>query len=193
MIRDYRDDVVQYLQKHTGLDIDIAHIEGEWHRFYPLITLDQLVVRPRDESNTPLYFTQIKFAPDVLRSLLARSLVVRELRLFGLQLQLQQLEDGRWQLRNLQLGSKAPLDIDRVISWIYRLGVLQIDNAAVELMFADGSKREFRDVDVHLENSHGDRRLQIAIDSSAKVSALTLVAEGRGDFRNPSKFKGSVY
>lgn len=194
MIRDSRDAVVHYLEQQTGLDIDIAHIEGEWHRFYPLVTLDQLVLRSPDASGTPLYLTQIKFAPDVLRSLLARSLVVRELRLFGLQLQLQQLEDGRWQLRNLKLGDgKTPLDMDRVIAWIYQLGVLQIDDAAIALTFADGRLREFRDVDVRLENQLGFRRLQIDVDKNARTSSLALIAEGRGDFRKPSRFNGDVY
>jgi len=193
MIRDYRDDVVQYLRLRTGLDIDITHIEGEWHRFYPRITLDQLVVHPHDESATPLYFTQIKVAPDIVRSLLTRSLVVRELRLFGLQLQLQQRDDGEWQLRNLKLDGKTPLDINRVITWFYRLGLLQIDNAEIELAFADGSTRNFHDVDVHLENEKGFRRLRIDVDKKGKNSALALIAEGHGDFRKPSRFTGNVY
>jgi uncharacterized protein (TIGR02099 family) len=194
MIRDSRDDVVQYLKQRTGLDIDIAHIEGEWHRFYPLVTLDQLVVRPPDDSATPLYFTQIKFAPDIVRSVLTQSLVIRELRLFGLRLQLQQLDDGRWQLHNLKLGDgKTPLDVDRVIAWIYQLGVLQVDNAEIVLTFADGRTREFHDVDLHLENQSNFRRLQLDIDKNARTSTLALTAEGRGDFRKPASFNGNVY
>jgi len=92
LLRDHREDVIAYLGKSTGLDIDVAHIEGAWQRWYPQVTLDQVVVRSTDHKATPLYFTQIQFSPDILRSLLKRRLVMREMHVYGLSIQLQQLE-----------------------------------------------------------------------------------------------------
>lgn len=194
MLRDHRDDVVAHLEKTTGLDIDVAHIEGEWQRWYPQVTLDQVVVRSKDRSATPLYFTQVRFVPDILRSLLKRSLVVRELSVYGLSLQLQQLEDGRWQLRNLPMAEKRePLDLHNLLALFYDVGVLEVDDAAVALTFANGETRDIRPVRIELKNRLGFRRLNVELEKKAGKSSLQLVVEGFGDFRDPAKFSGDVY
>lgn len=119
LVAEYRLELEDRASAQFGLSVRIGRLEGRWQGFAPLLVARDVQLGNEGEG---LSLEQIQLVPDVLASLLARAPRIAHLQLQGLQLNLQEDEQGAWHLQGLPQRQTAPPDVAQVLQ---QLRVLQ--------------------------------------------------------------------
>ncbi|WP_416340189.1 YhdP family protein [Pseudomonas sp. C11] len=119
LVAEYRLELEDRASAQLGLPVRIGRLEGLWQGFSPLLVARDVQLGPEGEG---VSLEQIQLVPDVLASLLARAPRIAHLQLQGLQLNLQEDEQGAWHLQGLPQRQTAPPDVAQVLQ---QLRVLQ--------------------------------------------------------------------
>ena len=104
LVAEYQTELEVRGQAALGMPLRIARLEGRWQGFAPVLVAHDVSLGEADSS---LRLDQVRVIPDVLGSLLSMQLKIADLQIEGLQVHLQQGEDGQWTAQGLPVRADA--------------------------------------------------------------------------------------
>ncbi|WP_421548040.1 YhdP family protein [Pseudomonas sp. QD4] len=134
LVAEYRAEVEDKAQQALGLPVHIGALEGSWNGLSPVLVARDVMV---GESANALRLDQVRVAPDVLASLLAWEVRIGRLELNGLNLNLKENSDGRWQLEGLPMQQDQPLDPEQLLNRMQMVARLSVLDSQVTLQPLD--------------------------------------------------------
>ncbi|MFP5420356.1 MAG: YhdP family protein [Gammaproteobacteria bacterium] len=157
LVAEYRLEAEDKAREALAMPVQIGELEGLWQGFSPVLTAHDVAL---GEGAGALQLDQVRVVPDVLASLLARQLRIARLELDGVQLVVQQAEDGSWSLKGLpQRNEPAPLDLAQVLTQSQMLKRLSLFNSQVTIQAFDQPARTLTYVNLTLRNGSARQRL----------------------------------
>jgi len=166
-VADFRADVEALASKAIGKPLHIGRLEGRWQGFAPVFHAYQVQI---GEGSERLSLEQLELHPDIPASLLARAPRLAYTRLNGLDLKLEQNQDGSWHAAGLPSSDKAP-DMAAFKALLAALQPAQILLQDSRLTVqAQGAKA--------LVFNYASFSLQSAADSSVQLSAQMHLPSG---------------
>ena len=102
LMAEYREEIQQQLQERLQQNIQIEQLKGGWSGFSPLLEARYVTL---GDGADAVQVEELQIQPDVIASLLARELRLKAVTLVGLQINLQENQEGQWALQGLQLAS----------------------------------------------------------------------------------------
>lgn len=102
LMAEYREEIQQQLQERLQQNIQIEQLKGGWSGFSPLLEARYITL---GDGADAVQVEELQIQLDVIASLLARELRLKTVTLVGLQINLQESQEGQWALQGLQLAS----------------------------------------------------------------------------------------
>ncbi len=178
-LADYQLAIQQWLSDYLAAPVTASQVSGSWKGALPRISLTSARIGGEAAFLT---MDSMVLEPDYLRSLLHRTLVVREMEIGGLALLLRETSDGRWRLGSLtgsaQLGNQPRTQLLNSLSQSRRI---LIRNTQVELEFFSGRRIDLQLDEMRLENSGDFHRLVTRASVDSDVNRASLVVELGGE------------
>ena len=177
----YQQNVADWLAQQTGLNYQIANIQGDVEKFQPSIQVTGLhIVLP---SGLPIAFESAALTVDPWASLLARQIRLDTLRLNGLALDLPvdalSINGGN--------GSAARLAAGLLVAF----RKVTIEQTEIWLVGAEGS-RERLDLTLDLHRAGSKRQLAVEL-TGPDSSYLSISGSSVGDILQLDRFAGELY
>ncbi|MEZ5529492.1 MAG: YhdP family protein [Porticoccaceae bacterium] len=184
-LNNYRSEINLYASEKLGLDVRSDQLLGEWRRLKPRVTALNLSISGPGEERTAVTLERITLEVDLLRSLLARQLVWRELWIGGVQLSLQESAEGRWSVSGLPVRQEQQDgNNDALFRMLFDSDLLGVDKVTANLTFFSGTEAALEGRDIVLENSGDFHRMMAGLSLVGHEQVASLVMEARGDYRN---------
>ncbi|AUG00347.1 TIGR02099 family protein [Pseudomonas sp. 09C 129] len=134
LVAEYRAEVQAKAQEALGMPVQIGRLEGNWSGFSPILLAHDVTV---GEGANALRLDQVRVAPDLPGSALARQLRVKHLEFSGLNLSLKEGPDGRWALEGLPVQDNQPLDPEQLLNRMQMVSELSVLDSQVTLQPLD--------------------------------------------------------
>ncbi|MDH1262282.1 YhdP family protein [Pseudomonas sp. GD03944] len=129
LVAEYRLEAEDQARAALGIPVEIGSLEGRWRGLSPHLIGHDIQL---GEGDNVLRVDQIRIVPDVLGSLMAWQPQVARLELDGLQLHVQQDQDGKWVLKGLpQRDDAADLDVAKTLKQLQMVRRLFLVNSQV--------------------------------------------------------------
>ncbi|WP_461481016.1 YhdP family protein [Porticoccus sp.] len=189
----YRSEINYYASGQLGLRIESEQLLGEWRRLKPRITALNIAIGAPGETRPAITLERITLEVDLLRSLLARQLVWRELWIGGVQLSLAENAEGHWSISGLPPREPDQQDNSALLDMLFDSDLLGVDKIAARMTFFSGTEAVLEGQDILLENSGDFHRLMAGLSLADHQQVASLVVEARGDHRDLDHFKASGY
>ncbi|MBK5539065.1 TIGR02099 family protein [Pseudomonas sp. TH05] len=157
LVAEYRAEVEDKAQQALGLPVHIGALEGSWNGLSPVLVARDVMV---GESANALRLDQVRVAPDVLASLLAWEVRIGRLELNGLNLNLKENSDGRWQLEGLPMQQDQPLDPEQLLNRMQMVARLSVLDSQVTLQPLDHGPISLTYVGLELRTGASRQRLE---------------------------------
>lgn len=131
LIAEYRAEVQTKAREALGMPLAIGSLEGRWRGMAPVLLVHDVMV---GEGNSALRLDEVEVVPDVWASLLNRDIRIAHIQLNGLQLSLQQDQEGHWSLEGLAAQrDDQPLDLEQLLNQLQRVARLSVLDSQVTL------------------------------------------------------------
>jgi uncharacterized protein (TIGR02099 family) len=157
LVAEYRLEAEDKASAALAMPVQIGALEGLWHGFSPVLIAHDVAV---GEGAGALQLDQVRVVPDVLASLLARQLRIARLELDGVQLVVQQAEDGGWSIKGLpQRSEPAPLDLTQLLTQSQMVKRLSLLNSQITVQAFEQPARTLTYVNLSLRNGSVRQRL----------------------------------
>ncbi|WP_124298515.1 YhdP family protein [Pseudomonas chlororaphis] len=134
LVAEYRAEVQAKAQETLGMPVQIGRLEGSWSGFSPILLARDVIV---GEGANALRLDQVRVAPDLPGSALARQLRVKHLEFSGLNLSLKEGPDGRWALEGLPVQDNQPIDPEQLLNRMQMVSELSVLDSQVTLQPLD--------------------------------------------------------
>ncbi|SDZ41472.1 TIGR02099 family protein [Pseudomonas sp. NFIX28] len=187
LVAEYRTEVQAKAQQALGMPVQIGRLEGSWSGFSPILLAHDVIV---GEGANALRLDQVRVAPDLPGSALARQLRVKHLEFSGLNLSLKEAPDGRWALEGLPVQDDQPLDPEQLLNRMQMISELSVLDSQVTLQPFDHAPIALTYVGLNLRVGPGRQRLDarltlpdgqpLAVSLRTRVRASTW-REGQAD------------
>ena len=179
LVAEYRTEVQAKAQQALGMPVQIGRLEGSWSGFSPILLAHDVIV---GEGANALRLDQVRVAPDLPGSALARQLRVKHLEFSGLNLSLKEAPDGRWALEGLPVQDDQPLDPEQLLNRMQMISELSVLDSQVTLQPFDHAPIALTYVGLNLRVGPGrqrlDARLTLPDGQPLAVSLRTRVRAG---------------
>ncbi len=132
----YRGDAEHHLGAALGQDVRIGRLAAEWRGLGPRLVMHELRIGSADTGGESR-FERAEVEIDVLRSLMRRTLYLRQLLVAGLHLTAQRLPDGTIEVAGLSLGRERAVSQPAAhwSAWLFAQGRLSVEDS--ELVWID--------------------------------------------------------
>ncbi len=184
LLAEYREEIEQQLEHSLQQPVQIEQLIGRWHAFSPLLEARYVTL---GEGEGAMQVDSLYIQADVLGSLLAQEVRFKAVTLTGLQINLQQDQQGRWALQGLQLQD-AEHAVFQLNDWLVRLrqvAQLSVLDSRVIIQAYDNEPLALRYVGFTLSRMAQQQRLDLrAVLPDGET--LELSAQGQligGDWR----------
>ncbi|AKA26637.1 YhdP family protein [Pseudomonas chlororaphis] len=187
LVAEYRAEVQAKAREALGMPVQIGRLEGSWSGFSPILLAHDVTV---GEGANALRLDQVRVAPDLPGSALARQLRLGHLEFSGLNLSLKEGADGRWALEGLPVQDDQPLDPEQLLNRLQMVSELSLLNSQVTLQPLDHAAIALTYVGLNLRTGPGQQRLDarltlpdgqpLALSLRARIRASAW-REGRAD------------
>ncbi|TNF07726.1 MAG: TIGR02099 family protein [Gammaproteobacteria bacterium] len=193
-LNNYRSEINYFASEKLGLQVESQQMLGDWRRLKPRITALNLSIRSPGASEPAIQLERITLEVDLLRSVLARQLVWRELWIGGVRLSLQEDASGGWSISNLSIPEKQPeKDYGALLKMLFDSDLLGVDKITADLNFYSGTEASLEGRDILLENSGNFHRLMAGLSLTGHEQAASLIVEAEGNPANLEKLKAAGY
>lgn len=190
----YRAEINYFASEKLGLQVESQQLLGEWRRLKPRVTALDLSIRTPGAPEPAIQLERITLEVDLLRSVLARQLVWRELWVGGVQLSLQEDATGGWSISHLTLPEKQPeKDPSALLNMLFDSDLLGVDKIIAHLNFYSGTHTSLEGRDILLENSGDFHRLMAGLSLTGHEQAASLIVEAEGNPAKLDKLKAAGY
>ncbi|MDO8272369.1 MAG: DUF3971 domain-containing protein, partial [Gammaproteobacteria bacterium] len=189
----YRADVESRLEAAIGQQVRIGSLSGSWNGLNPLLSLQQVLISPlsRLDSGHALLIDTLSLEVDVLASVLARQVVLRNVDLQGPEFTVIELDDGRWQLQGFAMSAAPGLTPDQLLEMVSRFQELSLSNVTFTLQRRDGRSAVFERSHLQMRNRGAQHFLYLDILQGTSDSTLSIAAELSGN--SVKTLSGEVY
>ena len=168
LVPDYREKLELFFEERVQTPLVIDELEGKMEGLVPQFVARRIRL-PAPEGESPLELQEVVLSVDVLRSLLVRDLVLKELRIEGVALHLVRSEDGRVRLRGLDImersSSDEPPPIERFLRMFYRQQLLTVHNAQLSLEWPGMPPLAASKLEATLINDGGNHLLSLNVEA----------------------------
>lgn len=181
-VASYRHDVELRLSQQMGLHVQLGALQGEWEGLGPHFSLLGMELRdPQQPRQVLLTIPEIELRPSLWQSL--RHLEPRvDVRVRGLDIHLDQLADGRLQLRELAgLKQHDPVAAAKALRFVLRQPALALQESRVALALKDYPAVQLFGIDLVNRNDGDRHQLSGRLRVPASAVAVGLQIELRGD------------
>ena len=136
LMAEYREEIQQQLQERLQQKIQIEQLKGGWSGFSPLLEARYVTL---GDGADALQVEELQIQPDVIASLLARELRLKAVTLVGLQIHLQENQEGRWALQGLQLNDAddAVFQLNDFLGRLQQVARLSVLNSRIIIQAYD--------------------------------------------------------
>jgi uncharacterized protein (TIGR02099 family) len=174
-VGEYRAEVEQRAQAALGMPVHIGRLEGRWSGLAPIFLAHDVMV---GEGASALRLDQVRLAPALWHSLLARSVRLAHLELSGLQLTLAQNAAGAWQLKGLPLRDEQPFDPVQTLNQLQQVEQLSVLDSQLTLQAHDQAPVTLTYIGAHVRTALGDQRLDLRLTlPDGQLAALAVTAQ----------------
>lgn len=189
LVEGYQQDIETELGSLLGTGVEITAIHGDWYRFGPILDITELRILNPDNPVGGQVISHLFIKPDLLASLVSRSLIIDQVIVESPSFRLTQNAEGKWSLAGLAAGDSD--NSDATLDFLLSTGRLQIVEAALDLQWADGRELALENIFIDLANNgrRHDARIQARVAGNA--SPFQLVASINGDPRN--RYNAEIY
>ncbi|QQZ42982.1 TIGR02099 family protein [Pseudomonas sp. SK3(2021)] len=156
LVAEYRAEVQAKAQETLGMPVQIGRLEGSWSGFSPILLARDVIV---GEGANALRLDQVRVAPDLPGSALARQLRVKHLEFSGLNLSLKEGPDGRWALEGLPVQDNRPIDPEQLLNRMQMVSELSVLDSQVTLQPLDHPAMALTYVGLNLRAGPSRQRL----------------------------------
>jgi uncharacterized protein (TIGR02099 family) len=159
-IGEYRAEVEQRAQAALGMPVHIGSLEGRWSGLAPIFLAHDVMV---GEGASALRLDQVRLAPALWHSLLARSVRLAHVELSGLQLTLAENAAGAWRLKGLPLRDEQPFDPAQALSQLQQVEQLSVLDSQLTVQAYEQAPLTLTYIGAHLRTALGDQRLDLRL------------------------------
>ncbi|OLF55889.1 YhdP family protein [Pseudomonas chlororaphis] len=156
LVAEYRTEVQAKAEEALGMPVQIGRLEGSWSGFSPILLAQDVIV---GEGANALRLDQVRVAPDLPGSALARQLRIEHLEFSGLNLSLKEGPDGRWALEGLPVQDDQPVDPEQLLNRMQMVSELSVLNSQVTLQPQDHAAIALTYVGLNLRTGASRQRL----------------------------------
>lgn len=188
----FRDDILTQLNERLELDVAFGGIAGSWYWFSPVVVLNEVRLGSQGSTDSDISIDRLEMDMDVLQTLLSGSLQFRQLRGRGVQLGLEQTEQGKWNVIGFSTNSGSDLSLTPLLQSIFNIQRLTLSGVLVEIAAWQKPSRSVA-LDARLYRESDFHRVELDIDSPEFASRVSLVGEGHGDPLDPAVMEGQLY
>ncbi len=130
LMAEYREEIQQQLQERLQQNIRIEQLKGGWSGFSPLLEARYVTLGSGTDA---MQVEELQIQPDVIASLLARELRLKAVTLVGLQIHLQENQEGQWALQGLQLddADNAVFQLNDFLGRLQQVARLSVLNSRI--------------------------------------------------------------
>lgn len=130
LVAEYREEIQQQLQQRLQQTIQIEELKGGWFGFSPLLEARYVTL---GDGVDAVQAEELLIQPDVIASLLARELRLKAVTLVGLQIHVQQSQEGLWELQGLQIedANQAAFQLNDWLNKLQHVTRLSVLNSRV--------------------------------------------------------------
>ena len=188
-IEDSTADAVAQLSDILGVPVSVSSVDTEWHGLGPSLILRGVVLGEGEDQST---LSVLSVKPNVLSSLKNQSLVWSRFQVGGLELQVDELASGHWQVAGItvEAGSGGSNFIEKML---LDSRLVSVSDARVHITSLNGTSVSLRMHDLSLVNSLGFHRLNLDADFGSDENQLHFIAELNGSAVRFSQLDGLAY
>lgn len=182
-----KDKVEQRLGQLLGTQVHIEALTGSWYRFSPSFAVSGLTLQlDAADPGTRFAIAEGELSLDLWSTLSMGQLALSHVQLSGLDLSLQQRDDGRWSLRGLPPGERDYKDL--ILDLLLKTPHISLDEATVNVALADGRVFPLQSVFLQLDNAGRahDISLQFRLGTRSvpQLALVQLQGDPRSSFRS---------
>lgn len=196
LVPDYRERLEILFEERIQTPLTIAELDGKMSGLVPQFVARQIRL-PAPEGDTALELDEVVLGVDVFRSLWHRDLVLKELRIHGVELNLVRGEDGSIRLRGLEtLGSNDPQQrppVERILTLFYRQQLLVISDARLSLEWPGMPPLAASELEATLINRGDEHRLALNLEARDRPFSLQARIHLHGDAFSLDEVAADVY
>ena len=156
LVAEYRAEAEDKAQQALGLPVHIGSLEGSWSGLSPVLLARDVML---GEGANALRLDQVRVAPDVVASVLAREVRIGRLELNGLNLSLKENQQGQWQLEGFAVQKEQPLDPEQLLNRLQMVSELSLLDSQVTLQPFDHAPMTLTYVGLNLKTGASRQRL----------------------------------
>lgn len=196
LVPDYRERLEILFEERIQTPLTIAELDGKMSGLVPQFVARQIRL-PAPEGGAALELDEVVLGVDVFRSLWHQDLVLKELRIHGVELNLVRGEDGSIRLRGLEtLGSNDPQQrppVERILTLFYRQQLLVISDARLTLQWPGMPPLATSDLNATLINRGDEHRLALNLQARDRPLSLQARIHLHGDAFSRHEVAADVY
>ncbi|VXD03129.1 conserved hypothetical protein [Pseudomonas sp. 8Z] len=129
LVAEYRLELENRATAQLGMPVRIGRLEGRWQGFSPVVVAHDVQLGAEAQG---LSLEQVQVVPDMLGSLLARAPRIAHLQVQGLQLNVQEDQQGAWHVQGLPQRQTSP-DVAQVLQQLHVLQRVSLVDSRVVL------------------------------------------------------------
>lgn len=160
LVAEYRADIEHQAEQALGVPLRIGSLEGRWSGLAPVLLAHDVMV---GQGRSAVRLDQVRVAPAIWSSLLARRVRLAHVELSGLQLSLAEDAQGQWQLKGLPSKDDSPFDAERTLRQLQQVEHLSVLGSQLTLEPQNHAPLTLTYVDISLRNTFGRQRLDLRL------------------------------
>lgn len=159
LVGDYRPELVAKAGQALGMPVSIGRLEGAWSGLAPVLVAGEVTL---GSGPAALHLERVRVVPAIWRSLVNWRPQIDTLQVEGLQLTLEQGEDGQWALQGLpKPHDDTPLDPGRAFASLRQLGELNVLDSQLTVRPWQQDPLAFTYLSASLRATAGEQRLDL--------------------------------
>jgi|GEM_PF-5926420 len=175
-VEDSTAEAVAQLSEVLGVPVSVNSVDTEWHGLGPNLVLNGVSLGEGDDLST---LTTLAVKPDVLSSLRNLTLVWSRFEVSGLDLDVEELASGHWQVAGIGFEGRSGARVF-LEKMLLDSRLVSVSDAQVHLTSLSGTTVDLRLHDLRLVNVLGFHRLRLDADFGSQKNRLNFIAELNG-------------
>jgi len=174
----------EQILERTGIPISVESLVGDFEGFNPILHVNGMTLRVADEETevgeAALFLQSATVIVDIPQSIWQRTWVLEDFVVESLEINLDQLESGTWQLRGLSGGEAGSVDFDSLYRSLQQIPQLSLRNVEINLHAFDGEVLSFHNGLASIANRDDTHYLHanLSLLDSSEEMALSFEVTG---------------
>ena len=160
MLNAYRIEIQDWMSSQLGQPVHLGRLHAGWHGVSPWLYAEDVRL---GAGSQPLSIARLHFRPDMLGSLWRGGWSLSAISLQGVDLELQQQQDGRWLLNGIATGGDTnakPQEPAALLAQLERIGHLGLVDARIRIHPQGSAPLELREASLMLERAGRGHQIQ---------------------------------